>query len=579
MNTNQKRRAAAVVSLVSSGLLLLLTSCSSTDDDLTTASESSSSEQVRDQKDETWPAADPDAVPAAVKERGDTFVSTISTPGGVFLPGFYDNGWDGNATAPIFSGLVTQKDDGTVIPDLAESWDISDDNLTYTFHLRDGLTFSDGSPLTADDVKFTLTLFNDPAFSGNIDFSNIGIVGADAYKNGDAGDISGINVKDPRTIEISTQNVNPLALTRLGGQVLSKQYYGNGYQKGKLDYLRDLYGKPVGAGPYKLDKFIPGQEIRYVANDRYYDGKPDVGHVIFKFVSSDTRLASFQNGDIDHSGFGTDPETLQALKDLKFADVSSRTISDLGQIWLNNRNTKLSDTRVRQALTYGLDREQIIQAKYKGQGQVADIYAAPTQWSFDDDGVTRYGFDPDKAKQLLDDAGWAPGSDGIRQKDGQRFTLSYLTTDDKDPIIPLAKQNYRDIGIDFVPEVLDSNTAFARFNDLDYEAASFRTDSLLDPDDAVREFGTDDPKINVTGYNNSKATDLIKKGQSTLDEKERQGIYSELYKELSLDPPTILIDYRRSISAWNEHIEGSGDFVTGAGDSAQSLAKLRKKDS
>ncbi|MDN6511273.1 MAG: hypothetical protein L0K56_11285, partial [Corynebacterium sp.] len=174
--------------------------------------------------------------------------------------------------------------------------------------------------------------------------------------------------------------------------------------------------------------------------------------------------------------------------------------------------------------------------------------------------------------------GWTEGADGVREKDGERLSLNYITTDPDDPVIPIATENYRDIGIDFTPEVLDSNTAFARFNDLDYEAVSFRTDSLSDPDDAVSEFGTDDPKVNVTGYDNARVRELVKDGQSTLDEDERQKIYSELYKELSQDPPTILVDYRRSITAWNNHIDGTGDFRTGAGDSSIALAKLTPKE-
>lgn len=195
---------------------------------------------------------DPSKSPAKANGRKDTFIATINSPSGVFLPGFNDNGWDGNAQQPIFASLVVTDDSGQYIPDLAEKWDISSDQLTYTFHLRDNLKFSDGSPLTADDVAFSLTLFNDPAYSGGSDFSDIGIKGVDAYKSGKADSISGIRVIDERTITIETTKVNPLTLGVLGGQVLSKSYYGKDYQRGHLDYLKDLYGKPLGAGPYKL---------------------------------------------------------------------------------------------------------------------------------------------------------------------------------------------------------------------------------------------------------------------------------------------------------------------------------------
>lgn len=465
-------------------------------------------------------------------------------------------------------------DSGEPLPDLAESWEISDDNLTHTFHLGDGLTFSDGSPLTAEDVAFTLTLLNDPAYAGSVDFSDIVIAGTDEYREGDADELSGIEVVDDTTIRIETERANPLALGVLGGQVISKAHYGEGYEKGELDYLRDLYGDPLGAGPYALDEYVEGQEVRYVANENYYGGKPEIERLIFKVISSDSTLQNFQNGDIDHGGFGSDPQTLQALQDLGFANVKARVIPDIGQIWVNNDNPILAETGVRQALYYGLDRQQIVDAKYKVLGQVADVYAAPTQWSYTNEGVTQYPYDPEKAEEILDDLGWEEGSDGIREKDGEKLTISYITTSDDDPAIPIASQTYKDIGIDFVPEVLDANTAFDRLYSGGYDLAGFRTDGLSDPNDAVAEFGTDDPSINISGYENEKVTELVEKGTSTFDEAERQEIYAELYQVPSEDPPSILLDYRKSLSAWNARIEGAEDFSTGSADSSLALAKL-----
>lgn len=526
-------------------------------------------------KDEFFEATDPSRSPAAANARTDAFVTTISKPGGVFLPGFYDNGWDGNAVQPIFASLVVFDDAGQPVGDLADKWEVSDDNLVYTFHLRDDLTFSDGSPLTAEDVEFTLTLLNDPQYAGGVDFSDIVIEGTDEYRDGDAASLSGIEVVDPQTIRISTEKPNPLALRTLGGQVISKAYYGAGYVKGQLDYLKELYGKPLGAGPYALEEYVEGQEIRYRANEHYYGGKPSVPQVIFKVISSDTALQSFQNGDIDQGGFGSDPAVLEELKGLGFANIRARVVPDIGAIWVNNKKPALADTEVRQALYYGLDRQQIVDAKFKGLGQVADVFAAPTQWSYTADGVTAYPYDQKKAAALLDEAGWKKGSDGIREKDGEKLTLSYITTKEDDPIIPIAESTYTKLGIDFVPEVLDSNTAFDRLYNGDYDLAGFRTNGLSDPNDAVSEFGTDDPEINVTGYSNPEVTALIEKGVSTFDEKERQKIYTELYQKLSQDPPIILIDYRKSLSAWNARIEGGELYTTGNDDAALALAKLK----
>ncbi|MFC4140023.1 MULTISPECIES: ABC transporter substrate-binding protein [unclassified Microbacterium] len=564
-----KRSIAAPAALLAG--MLALGGCAATADPGPDAEKN----DLSSMEDEFYKATDPSKSPAAANARTDVFVSTISKPGGVFLPGFYDNGWDGNAVQPIFASLVVTDKSGEAVADLADEWKVSDDGLTYTFHIRDGAKFSDGSPVTAEDVAFTLTLLNDPQYAGGVDFSAIVIKGTDEYKNGSATSLSGLDVVDKQTIKITTEKQNPLALRTLGGQVISKAYYGKGYVKGQLDYLKALYGAPLGAGPYALDEYVEGQEIRYKANPNYYSGEPSIPRLIFKVVSSDSALQNFENGDIDQGGFGSDPAVLEELQGLGFANIRAAVVPDIGQIWVNNKKPALADTEVRQALYYGLDRQQIVDAKYKGLGQVADVYAAPTQWSYTDKGVTKYDYDPKKAGKLLDEAGWKKGADGVREKDGVKLKLSYITTKDDDPIIPIAENTYTELGIDFVPEVLDSNTAFDRLYSGDYDLAGFRTSGLSDPNDAVSEFGTDDPDINVTGYSNPEVTKLIQQGTSTFDQDERQKIYTELYKKLSEDPPTILIDYRKSISAWNARIEGGEKYSTGADDAAIALAQLK----
>ena len=220
-------------------------------------------------------ATDKTKVPDKAKNRKDTLVVGISKPGGVFLPYFQQNGWDGNVTSVIFASLVSTDKQGKPIPELAEKWDVSSDQLTYTFHLRKDLKFSDGSPLTADDVAFTLTLLHDKAYEGEVDISQYAVKGGKEYKEGKATSIEGIQVVDPQTIKITTEKVNSQAIFVLGGTVLSKAYYGKDYkQNTSLDYLKDLYGKPLAAGPYKFEKYIPGQEVRFVANENYYAGKP-----------------------------------------------------------------------------------------------------------------------------------------------------------------------------------------------------------------------------------------------------------------------------------------------------------------
>lgn len=522
-------------------------------------------------------AKDSSKNPDKAKQRKDTFIAAISEPGGVFLPYFYDNGWDGNATDPIFASLVTTDEKGNPVADLAKSWEISSDNLTYTYHLREGLKFSDGSPLTADDVAFTLTLLDDPSYSGYIDLSASYIKGAEDYKSGKAASISGIKVIDPLTIQITTEKINPLNLTILGGQVLSKAYYGKDYKRGKLDYLKALYASPVGAGPYKFSKYIPGQEIRYTANENYYGGKPKIETLIFKVTSKDTNLQLFQTGETDDDSFTTDKDTIDQLENLGFANIRISTVSDYGFVYINNKKSYLKDKAVRQALIYGLDRQKIVDVKYKGYGEVANVPTSPLVWSYDESGIKKYEFNPDKAKKLLDAAGWKVGANGIREKNGQKLKLSYLTSKNTDEIIPIAKENYKAIGIDFEPEIMDFNTLVGKLNKGDYDLASVRTSGLVDPDDSVEEFSSANASANVDGYSDPKADELIKEGVSTLDKNKRKKIYKKLYKELTDNPPVILIDYRKSVRAWNSRIKGleNDNF---AGVSSTNLSKLEIKD-
>ncbi|MDN3015862.1 ABC transporter substrate-binding protein [Paenibacillus sp. BSR1-1] len=527
---------------------------------------------AKDRGVKVFKAANLSALPEKAKSRKDLFIAGISAPGGVFLPYFYENGWDGNATDPIFAPLVNLDKEGKPVGILADKWNISSDQLTYTFHLRNGVTFSDGSPVTADDVAFTLTLLHDPAYEGYQDISLAAIQGGKEYKEGKAKTIEGIKVKNKQTIEITTTEVNAKALLLLGGQVLSKAYYGKDYEYGKLDYLKDLYSKPLGAGPYKFIKYVPGQEIRYEANEHYYAGKPKTKNLIFKVIDTSTSLQLFETGELDYASFSADDDTVGQLQSLGFANVRVGPVNDFGLIYVNNSRPQFKDKKVRQALIYGLDRQKIVDVKFKSYGEVANIPVSKVSWAYNDKGINKYEFNAGKAKELLDQAGWKAGKDGIREKDGKPFVIHYLTRTAEDPIIPIAKENYEDIGIKFEPEIMDFNALVAKLNKKDYDFASVSTSQILDPSDPVEEFATGNPN-NAAGYSNPKVDELIKKGLNTLDIEKRKEIYHELYKELNEDPPVILVHYRQSARAISGQIKGLiPDNYTGIGASLPNIS-------
>ncbi|PFX98765.1 ABC transporter substrate-binding protein [Bacillus mycoides] len=555
MKKKTKKWAGVFSVLLSSSLVL--SACGGQED--TASTEPVKQQDLKNIKVENIAATDKTKVPDKAKNRKDTLVVGISKPGGVFLPYFQQNGWDGNVTSVIFASLVSTDKQGKPTPELAEKWDISSDQLTYTFHLRKDLKFSDGSPLTADDVAFTLTLLHDKAYEGDKDISQYAVKRGKEYKEGKATSIEGIQVVDPQTIKITTEKVNSQALTALGGEVLSKAYYGKDYkQNTSLDYLKALYEKPIAAGPYKFEKYIPGQEVRFVANENYYAGKPKIPNFIYKITSGDTKLQLFQTGEVDYTGLGTGDEVLEQAKALEFANIQIETAASFSYIYMNNNKPYLKDKKVRQALIYGLDRKKYVDTALKGYGTVANVPIHPTSWAYTEEGVNKYEYDKEKAKKLLDEAGWKVGSDGIREKDGQKLKLSYFgpsSAKDSDLLIPIAKENYKEIGVEFNPEFMDFNTMLSKVNKGDYDLASVSTPITSDPSETAGEYlsGVNEKSL---GYKNAKVDELIQKGIETVDIEKRKPIYKELYKELSDDPPVILLNYRRTITGYNGNIKG-----------------------
>ncbi|AEI38941.1 ABC transporter substrate-binding protein [Paenibacillus mucilaginosus] len=518
-----------------------------------------SSAQPEIVKDAVIPASDKSKSPTAATARTDTVVVSLTEPGGVFNPYFYQNGYDGNVTSVMFSPLVNIDENGKPVPDLAEKWEISPDGLVYTYYLRPNLKFSDGSPLTAEDVAFTLTLLHDKAYDGETDLTETHIKGGQAYKEGKADAIEGIQVIDPLTIRITTEKVNARSLLLLGGQPLSKAYYGKNYAPGQLDYLKSLHAKPLATGPYKYDQYIPGQEVRFTANEHYYGGKPKVEHFIYKTTEGDA-TQFFQTGETDYSSFTANPDNLDLLKQLGYANINIYTSTAYSYIKFNHSKAPFKDKRVRQAFVYGLDRAKIVQAAYQGYAQIANVPVSPVSWAYTEEGINPYPYDPEKAKKLLDEAGWKPGADGVREKDGQKLIVRYFTTKGavSDILIPIAKENYKALGIQLESELMDYNALLARTTKGDHDLASFSTTLLPDPSDGVNQFSSKagGSFTGTNGYSNPKVDELIEKGTATLDLAARKAAYAELYKEIAEDPPFIFLAYRKILSAHNARVEG-----------------------
>ncbi|WP_442604036.1 ABC transporter substrate-binding protein [Paenibacillus sp. KN14-4R] len=496
--------------------------------------------------------------PGNATARKDTTIVGIDAPEGVFSSIYGDSTYDSYVNSVIFDNLLSIKKDATLGPHLAESYQISPDGLVYTFKLKKDVKFSDGTPLTADDVAFTLTVLHDKSYDGPNDISTDHVKGGDAYRDGKATSIEGIKVVDPLTVQVTTTQVVASGLNDFGLiGILSKAYYGKDYKQGNLDYMKNLLDKPMGSGAYILSKYAAGQEVVLKANPNYFLGAPKVPNLIFKVTSSSTNMQSVQAGETDLDMITVSKDNVESLVGSGFLDVNIYPTNGYGYIDINHTKPKFKDKRVIQALTYGLDRKQIVDAVYQGFADVINVPQSKVSWAYTDEGINKYEFNLDKAKQLLDEAGWKVGADGIREKGGEKFTINFTATTPNvvnDALIPVASANYKELGIKFVAEQMDFNAMRAKRKKGDFDMAFLATGLTPDPD-ASTAFKTNGTQ-NEGKYSNPKVDQLLTDALKTVDIEKRKPIYKEMYKVLNDDLPYIFMYQRRDMWPVNGRLKG-----------------------
>ena len=262
-------------------------------------------------------ATDPSLSPALANDRKDTMIIGMTDPKGVFSPLFMETAYDYYVNYSIFNTLVAFKADGTYENSLAEKVDVSEDGLKYTYHLKSGVTFSDGTPLTAKDYLFTMKLYHDATYDGESDVLSAHIVGGQEYHDGTSSDISGIKVIDDNTVEVTVSEYSALTPVDLGYvYIMSEAYYGKDYKQGNLESVKALNSKPMGSGQYKLVSYKAGQEIVLEANENYFNGAPKIKNLIYKTTTESTNMAMLESGEIDMNEINVSEDNVEALKAL-----------------------------------------------------------------------------------------------------------------------------------------------------------------------------------------------------------------------------------------------------------------------
>lgn len=306
----------------------------------------------------------------------------------------------------LYRGLMIYGEAGPM-PDMAADWPvISEDGLTYTFTLREGLLFSDGTPLTAHDVKYTLERVVDPAWESWANYYLAVVEGAQQVMDGEADEVSGIRVIDDLTIEFQLINEDPTFLSVLA---LPNNFI---VPQASVEAQGMDFGlSPVGSGPYTLESFVPGQSAVFVRNANYYvENLPYIGRIVMELgIDPATAMLRAEKGELDVISADMMPssEFARVIQDASYA-VRLFQEPSLNPWWLgmNNELAPLNDVRVRQAINLAVNKDKLL-VLTGGKGQaLAGIYPAGLPGY--NPNLVAYSYDPDQAKALLAEVGAEP---------------------------------------------------------------------------------------------------------------------------------------------------------------------------
>jgi ABC-type transport system substrate-binding protein len=421
----------------------------------------------------------------------------------------------------------------TLEPDLAKSWDVSDDGLVYTFHLQEGVKFHNGNDFTAEDVEYTIDRMMNPETQAvNTDFFNM-IQGATDRYEGKADSVSGVKVIDDYTVQITLEKPFAPFLANLATPSCSI------YDKDATEAAGDKFGidpsVTVGTGPFKVVSWTLNDKIVLEKNPDYFRGAPKVdGIELIQVPDDDTQKLMYENGELDIVDLSSSASNLQYfLSNDKYKDKLV-TGPEAGEwFYFFNVNEKpTDDVRVRKAIQYAIDRQTILDQLYSGQGVVINsMLPNGFEGSYD---AAEIAYDPDKSKQLLADAGYADGCD---------ITL-YQTTDSPATLAlnQIVQSMLETVGFKVTITQLDDAAFTAQRKDgkIGFAKSSWWAD-YNDPDNFLYTFfSTKNASVRSNNYANTEVQQELEDARAETDSTKRMQMYAEIDTAIVQDDAIVL---------------------------------------
>jgi peptide/nickel transport system substrate-binding protein len=499
---------------------------------------------------------------------------------GVLDYAFYEGEDDSLALGFMSEGLIGTGDDLLPEENVA-TWEFNEDQTQLTFKIQPGVKWHDGDELKAEDMEFAWHVIADKDYPGQR-FTNVSMIkGAQAYKDGSADKIEGITVVDDYTITVTVEEPVVNLLDNLWVYPMHKDHY-EGVAVADMVDSPQVRKTPMGFGPFKVKNIVPGEMIEFERFDDYWQGKPLLDGVVYKVIDPALASGLLESGEVDIIAAPSDqyPE-IKELDNLILHEEPSLGYSYIGFDWgrwdadkgqVVSDNPKFQNKQLRHAMAHALDRQGILDGFSNGLGQLVNVPQPSVSWAkIPDDQINAYEYDPEKAMQLLDEAGYVDtDGDGLREDPkGEKFTVNFdamSSTSTAEPRAQYIIQNWKDVGID----ARLNGGALKDFNlfydSLDADDPSIETFNgawglANDPDPSGIWLSTD--QWNMWRWYSEESDALIKAGTKFPEDpskdliEHRKEIYYEWQKLVNEELPMIFMFQPLDVYAVNKRVQNT----------------------
>lgn len=486
---------------------------------------------------------------------GDTMVTANIGEASCLIPVLASDSPSHEIAGYVYNGLVKLDKDLNIIGDLAESWEISKDNLTILFHLRKGVKWHDGVPFTAHDVLYTYKVIVDPK--------------TPTPYSGDFKEVKEAAVIDDYTFRVIYKRPLAPGLISWGTSVLPRHLL-----VGKDITKSPLIRRPVGTGPYVFKEWIAGDRVVLVANENYFDGRPYINRKIIRTIQdSATMFLELKRNTVDSMNL----TPLQFTKQTNYAafnrEFNKFKYPSFTYVYLgyNLKHQYFKDKRVRQAISHAINKQEIVDGILLGQGIEATGPYKPDMWVYNGN-VKKYEYSKQKALALLAEAGFQKGPDGILKKDGKPFEFNILLSQGNSVRIQSAEiiqKRLSEIGIIVKIRVIEWASFINEFIDKkNFEAVILGwTIPQSDPDlfDIWHSSKQGPKELNFISFENKEADELLVKARHTFDKEERKKCYFRLQEILAEEQPYTFLFIPYATLAIQKRIKGIEPAPAGIG--------------